>query len=525
MAGMPGRGVLGVVAIGAIARMALALSVGPGNDEAYYALYLDHPDWSYFDHPPMVAIVAALGRAVTGGSQEFASLRLGFVALFAGSTMLLARLASRAYGTSSAWPTALAINASWYFGAAVGTFVLPDGPLLFCWLLAMERLYVSLKAEGWALGVWAGVGLAWGGAMLSKYHAVFLPVAFGTFLLLDRPSRRLLRTPGPYVAMAIGLSMFAPVIAWNAGHGWASFAFQGGRAAGSIVPRPLAMLGAFAAQCGYLLPWMAALLAITMVRIARRVVPLDGGPTEPDRARADRFFLAFAVVPSGFFAAVSMVTPVLPHWGLIGAVALMPPLGASWAVGLRDRPRTTRRRLALIASSPIVVTAIVVGQARLGWFGGVLPVPTTADPTRDLVGWDQIAQEIRATGLLETPGTFVFSGHWHVSGQLAQALGPDVPVLCYREGDARGFAFWSLPDDWVGRDGLLVAIDDRSTEPSCFDRWFERIVPLARFHVTRDGRPIRPVRLFHCQRQTHPFPFDNPPAADRSRRPPVACPP
>ena len=40
-------------------RLALAASIGPGNDEAYYALFLDHPDWSYFDHPPMVAVVAA----------------------------------------------------------------------------------------------------------------------------------------------------------------------------------------------------------------------------------------------------------------------------------------------------------------------------------------------------------------------------------------------------------------------------------------------------------------------------------
>ena len=511
MAGMPGRGVLGIVAVGTLARMALALSVGPGNDEAYYALYLEHPDWSYFDHPPNVAVVAAFGRAITGGMREIAALRLGFNALFAASTLLMARIASRAYGPSAAMPAALALNASFYFGAAVGTFVLPDGPLLFFWLLAMERLLTAIHAEGRALGVWAVVGLAWGGALLSKYHAVFLPVAFLAFLLLDRPSRRLLRTPGPYLASAIGLALFAPVIAWNAGHGWRSFAFQGGRAAGSIASMPGAMLGTLAAQAGYLLPWMAALLAITLFRIVRRPGAVDGGPPDPSRVRSDRVFLAFAAVPLGFFAAVSLVTPVLPHWGLIGAVALMPPLGASWALALRTRPRRTRRRLALIAAAPIVATALVVAQARHGWLGRILLVPSTADPTRDLVGWDQIAEAIHATGLLETPGTFVFSGHWHVSGQLAWALGPDVPGLCYREGDARGFADWSQPDDWVGRDGLLVAVDDRSTEPDCFDPWFDRIEPLARFQITRHGRPLRSVRLFRCRNQTQPFPFGAPP--------------
>ena len=52
---------------------------------------------------------------------------------------------------------------------------------------------------------WVSVGLAWGGAMLSKYHAIFLPA--GTLLLLvgHRPMRHWLAKPGPYVAIVLGL--------------------------------------------------------------------------------------------------------------------------------------------------------------------------------------------------------------------------------------------------------------------------------------------------------------------------------
>ena len=65
--------------------------------------------------------------------------------------------------------------------------------------------------------------------MLSKYHAVLLPVGALLHIVCWPQARQALRKPGPYIASAIGLILFAPVIAWNASHGWASFAFQGGR--------------------------------------------------------------------------------------------------------------------------------------------------------------------------------------------------------------------------------------------------------------------------------------------------------
>ena len=72
--------------------------------------------------------------------------------------------------------TAFALNATAYYGVAAATFALPDGPLVFFWLLTLDRLAAALTATD-RLGPWVGVGLAWGGALLSKYHAVYLPAA------------------------------------------------------------------------------------------------------------------------------------------------------------------------------------------------------------------------------------------------------------------------------------------------------------------------------------------------------------
>jgi len=64
-------------------RVIWASSIGLGTDESYHFLYTVHPDLSYFDHPPMMALVARGGPLLTGGSTSFMSVRLGFIVLFA----------------------------------------------------------------------------------------------------------------------------------------------------------------------------------------------------------------------------------------------------------------------------------------------------------------------------------------------------------------------------------------------------------------------------------------------------------
>ena len=166
------------------------------------------------------------------------------------------------------WIAAFALNATAYYGVAAATFALPDGPLVFFWLLTLDRLLVALE-EPERVGPWAWVGLAWGGAMLSKYQAVFLPVATLAYLAFEPAARHWLRRPGPYLAFALGLLVFAPVIFWNAYHGWASFAFQGGRALGWPVIRPDRFAAFLGGQAAYLFPWLWVPLIVVLFREAR----------------------------------------------------------------------------------------------------------------------------------------------------------------------------------------------------------------------------------------------------------------
>lgn len=500
---MTARRALWCLIVGSAAlRLVWASAVGLGHDEAYHYLFTVHRDWSYFDHPPMLALVESAGIGLLGSAAPGA-LRLGFVALFAGSTWLLARLTARSFGEWAGFWAAFAMNVSAYHTAAAGSFALPDGPLLFFWLLTLDRLSLAIDDPERARR-WLQVGLAWGGALLSKYHAIFLPMGMVVYLAMTPPSRRLLRRPGPYLAALVGMTMFLPVIGWNASHHWASFAFQGGRAVGAAGFRPLSVLAAVGGQAAYLLPWVWAMLLVALAGSIRRAARGESGPGE-------RLLLSQSVTPLALFLVVSAVRPILPHWTLVGYISAYPLLGRLWAARAEARPARMRRAGLAMAAVPVAIMLLFAGQYRFGIVStaGLPPKRAAqADPTSEIFGWDQLGDELRRRGLLE-PGTFVFTSLWYHSGHVAYATrGSGVPVVCYSPGDARSFAYWSEPGEWVGRDGLLVALGPSEVEPACYRRWFERIEPAGEVPIVRGGKVVRTVRLYRCRRQLRPFPFD-----------------
>jgi 4-amino-4-deoxy-L-arabinose transferase-like glycosyltransferase len=496
------RALWGLIGAFTAVRLTWAATLGAYTNEAYYFLYARHLGWGFFDHPPMVGAVAALGLKPIGWISPVLGLRAGFIASAAGSTWLLARLTARPFGPRAGVLAAVVLNATAFYGLVAGTLAGPDGPLLFFWLLTLDRLAVALDDPG-RTSVWVVVGLAWGAALLSKYHAVLLPAGAALYLLARPPARRCLRTPGPYLAAAVGLALLAPVVAWNAAHGWASFAYQGGRAGGFHGFRAAPLLGALVAQALYLTPWIFTGLTAVLIDCARRGLR---GWSDPEA-----FLVCQAVPALALFLGVATFRGIMPHWPMIGFVALMPLLGRALAERWAARPRRCRRRLAALTAAPVVVGTLLVVHARTGLFqdgrGRVLGVvPPCADPTVDTIRWGQIARQLRRRGLLDEPGTFLFTDYWRFSAELEMAAGRAAPVACFHR-DARSFTFWSRPEDWVGRDGIFVRVADGLAEPGDYAPWFTRVEPLGAFPVVRGGVPVQTVRLYRCVRQTAPFMF------------------
>jgi 4-amino-4-deoxy-L-arabinose transferase-like glycosyltransferase len=498
------RAVLVLIAITSIIRLGWAAALETSNDEAYHWLYTVHPDLSFFDHPPMTMWVEQLGISACGGWVHPLSLRLGFVVLFAGSNWFLFRWTSSMFDETVGWWAAVALNLSGYYTAFGGTFALPDSPFLFFSLLtfwqATEAIQNSHSSSG-RMQSWLLVGLGFAGAMLSKYHAVLLPGGVVLYLILTSSRRHLLWSPGPYIAVLIGFIGFLPVLIWNATHDWASFLFQGGRAVeANLTPfwheGPVKWLGG---PFLYLLPWIWFWLVRELV-IGLARFRIHMGPS--------RLLICFAVVPLLFFFVISGRTRnVLLHWPLIGFVPLYPLLAVSWKKLFDRFPRMASWFLASWIIGLVSLATLILVQAR---FGLISFPQNSKDPSADLSGWESIADELKQRGVLNEPNAFLFTNLWYDSGQLAFAIRNQMPIACYHSHDARGFAFWSLPEAYVGKTGFMIVLDhepDRSLLQE-YAPFFQRMELFAEFHSLRSGRPFRRVRVYRCENQQSPYPFD-----------------
>jgi hypothetical protein len=216
----------------------------------------------------------------------------------------------------------------------------------------------------------------------------------------------------------------------------------------------------------------------------------------------DRLLLCLALLPLGLFGAVSLTRPILPHWPLIGFLPLFPLVGASWAERSVREPVVVRRWLVFMSTSLLLIASAFLIQARFG----LINFPFR-DPCFEISGWDSVGRELIDRGIVDRPNTFLFTSHWYESGELAFAVRNRIPVACYRQGDARGFAFWSRPEDWLGRDGVLIDSEKQEGLSQVYKPYFREVKPLPPIQMTRGGRPFRMIQLYLCTEQLRPFPF------------------
>ena len=285
------RRAIWIVAGFLVARLVFASLLGPGIDESYTLAIARSLSLSYFDHPPLHQWIAHFAALVFG---EGLATRLPFIVLFAATGWIVYRLTDDLFGVRAATIALFSLNVAPFFFASAGTWVMPDGPLLFglaiaAWALA--RLFFDTppgRASVWGLWLLAGVGL--GVAGLSKYTAALSAAGLLAFVLLAPRQRRWLDRPAPYVAAAVALAMIAPVLVWNAQHGWASFQFQGGRGSPGGGLKPVQVLLMALGEAAYLWPWIFVPLVAGLAEAWRRRLGRAAAFPALSRLAADRPF-------------------------------------------------------------------------------------------------------------------------------------------------------------------------------------------------------------------------------------------
>src|SRR3979411_366243 len=194
-------------------------------DEAYYWMWSKHLAGGYYDHPPGVAFVIRLGTMIAGDTEL--GVRLVSILLALPMSWAVYRTASILFGVRLASTATILLNVT--LMAAVGTLIVtPDAPLLVASSFVLFSLAKVLQTGRGAW--WLAVGVATGTALLSKYTALFFGPAILIWLVAVPKLRRWLLSPWLYLGGLVALSMFSPVILWNADHHWVSFIKQIGRA-------------------------------------------------------------------------------------------------------------------------------------------------------------------------------------------------------------------------------------------------------------------------------------------------------
>jgi 4-amino-4-deoxy-L-arabinose transferase-like glycosyltransferase len=453
-------------------RVLVLPALGLFNDEAYYWEWSRRLAPGYYDHPPLVAWLLAASTRLLGDT--LLAVHLPAFVLSLATSALLFTLALELFPgrTALAWTAVAALNAAPLFGLGA-VFTTPDAPLIALWTATLLLAWRAAMGRAW---LWYAAGVTAGLALLAKYGAVLLPPTIGLFLLHPRQRRWLARRE-PWLALAIMVLVFAPVLLWNEGHGWASFRFQLlDRFGGAF--RPWRTLPRFlAAQQSLTTPlWLVCLAGLARsARLARR------------GSEAHWLLAAGGAVTLGFYAFAALFTYVNPNW-LAPAFLTLVIAGAD-VLG--------RWRSAALRAAPIVVAAAVTILFYVQAVTLAVPLPPRLDLATDLQGWPEVGERLQAlAATLPAPDrAFAYSRRFQLSALAAFHAGPALRVT--RLGGTRRDTY----DDWraegprPGDDAVYFCDDQRFAPPA---EPFRSCDPAGALEVVRAGRLVRTFHFWRC---------------------------
>ena len=133
----------GLIAITSAFKIFIAATLELSVDEVYYWTYALYPDWSHFDHPPMVGFIIQLFSLNLLFDSELA-LRLGSIVISGLNTLVIYSIGKTIKNPLTGLYAALLLNASIYASVLAGNFIIPDTPQLLFWLLSLKYIIKSL---------------------------------------------------------------------------------------------------------------------------------------------------------------------------------------------------------------------------------------------------------------------------------------------------------------------------------------------------------------------------------------------
>lgn len=202
-----------------VVKLLVAAIVPLTSDEAYYLAWSHRLQWSYYDHPPMIAWLFWLGHPF----EQILTLVRWPGTLLSHATLFIWLIILRSWLSEKQleWWLWLALLSPLVGGSAI--VITPDVPLLFFWSLSLLLFFKWLQSDSKQIAF--AFGLALGLGFCSKYVMVLFPLCLVPLVLRSAGWRRHLKTSFVWI-LAGGLIGMAPVIYWNIMNDFASFRFQ-----------------------------------------------------------------------------------------------------------------------------------------------------------------------------------------------------------------------------------------------------------------------------------------------------------
>jgi len=495
-----------VLAAITLIRLAFAGNFGLGTDESHYVMYARHLAWGYFDHPPMVAFLAALAT-IFGKSPFF--IRLGPIICSTMSLVVLRYLALALYKDERIpfWAIILLHLMPYQHLLMVG--LLPDATLNVFWCATLFAAWCAIKNGKWT--AWLLAGFLFGAALLSKYHAVLLPLCLFGYLLTSAAHRHWLSRIQPYTALLVGVAVFLPNIIWNASNGWISYKFQLARGGGGgfEVGKIFETFG------GQLAAWSPVICGLLIVSL---IVSLRN----KHLAEADRFAIWMSIPVFVFFCGIGIIGKILPHWPSVGWWTGSLVVTKIVLQGLSQEKQSAKQwrnwSVAAVVSGAVMtlilyagilypIVAPIYNQARsisavlhryIPSIQPLKPYQAKFDISNDLYGWDKIADEVEAirASMPRPEKTFIFCHRFFPASQLAVQLSADTVVTSLRHRPNQ-YHLWFSPKDYAGWDALFIDEDRHFKGPGRYRPLFGGVNSKPEIiKVLRDGLLAHEIRVY-----------------------------
>lgn len=493
-----------LLGVSALVRAILAGVVELGNDEVYYWTYALYPDWSHFDHPPMVGWFIQLFSCNLLFTGEF-FLRLSSVIFMTLNTYLIYLIGKQIKNEQTGFYAALLYTASVYAFVITGIFILPDTPLILFILLAVlqfVKYFQNEKNKHLLLG-----GLFAGFAMLSKYSGVFIWVGIGVYVILY--SRKEFKNPFLYLSALISVVCMLPVLLWNINNEFISFTFHGNR---------VGFFGEFHLEY-FLTELMGEFLYNNPVNYILIIIALialfKGNRFISDMPK--RLLLCLTLPMIALFWLFSLTRHILPHWTAPSFVLLLVFVAAqlSEKYEVNDGYLTIPKSIVASLSVLAFILVFVVAEIKTGFIplnfserSKTVQRYGEGDFTLDMYGWRKIRpefQDIRekyvANGEMESDDGMI-ALKWYPLANMDYYVAYPLGINMYGfrgPSEIHKYAWINKErgDLELGEDYWFLTESFDYYEPNKYLKpYFKDIVPVDTITIERCGKPAKYVFVY-----------------------------